>query len=159
MCGVSADDSLSNALSTSSRNGVPDSDSSSVRLKYKAHSSATVSPIDRPLKAWPLTRQRVLPSSFDLSSNSGKPDSSSACRSRLMVRVVTAQSDASSSIVTPPPRARSISRTIVHCRMTSELRGTGTEYCKLQDCRIAGLQDCRIAGLQDCRIAGLQDWR
>ena len=33
MCGVSTDASFSNALSTSSRNGVPDSDSSSVRLK------------------------------------------------------------------------------------------------------------------------------
>ena len=41
MCGVSADASFSNALSTSSRNGVPDSDSSSVRLKYSAHSSDT----------------------------------------------------------------------------------------------------------------------
>src|SRR3954462_1731692 len=123
MCGVRADDSLSNALSTLSRNGVPDNDSSSVRLKYSAQSSATVSPADRPLKAWPLTRHRVLPSSCDLSSKSGKPDSSRACRSRLMVRVVTAQIDASSSIVTPPPRARSISRRIVHCRMTSEFRG------------------------------------
>src|SRR3954462_7377555 len=123
MCGVRADDSLSNALSTLSRNGVPDNDSSSVRLKYSAQSSATVSPADRPLKAWPLTRHRVLPSSCDLSSKSGKPDSSRACRSRLIVRVVTAQIDASSSIVTPPPRARSISRRIVHCRMTSEFRG------------------------------------
>jgi hypothetical protein len=48
MCGVSADDSFSNALSTSSRNGVPDSDSSSVRLKYSAHSSDTVRPADSP---------------------------------------------------------------------------------------------------------------
>ena len=63
MCGVSAEDSFSKALSTSSRNGVPDSDSSSVRLKYSAHSSETVRPADSPLNAWPFTSQRVLPSS------------------------------------------------------------------------------------------------
>ena len=33
MCGVSAEASFSKARSTSSRNGVPESDSSSVRLK------------------------------------------------------------------------------------------------------------------------------
>ena len=31
-------------------------------------------------------------------------------------------------MVTPAPRARSISRRIVHCRMTSALRGTGRLY-------------------------------
>ena len=41
-----------------------------------------------------------------------------------MVRVVTLQRDARSSIVTPTPRARSISRRIVHWRITSALRGT-----------------------------------
>src|SRR5579864_3858749 len=124
MCGVSADDSLSNALSTSSRNGVGKSDSTSVRLKYSAHSSATVNPAASPLNAWPLTRHRVRPSSCDRSSNNGKPASSSAWRSRRMVRVVTPASAASSSMVTPLARARSISRRIVHCRTTSVFRGT-----------------------------------
>ena len=128
MCGVSAEDSFSKALSTSSRNGVPDSDSRSVREKYSAQSSETVRPADSPLSAWPFTSQRVLPSSRPLSSNSGKPASSSACRSRRMVRVVTSQSAARSSIVTPTPRARSISRRIVHWRMTSALRGTSRFY-------------------------------
>jgi hypothetical protein len=41
-----------------------------------------------------------------------------------MVRVVTLQSDARSSMVTPTPRARSTSRRIVHWRMTSAFRGT-----------------------------------
>ena len=51
MCGVSAAASFSNALSTSSRNGVPDSDSSSVRLKYSAQSSDMVRPAESPLNA------------------------------------------------------------------------------------------------------------
>ena len=68
MCGVSTADSFSNALSTSSRNGVPDSDSRRVRLKYSAHNSDTVRPAESPLNAWPFTRQRVFPSSWALSS-------------------------------------------------------------------------------------------
>ena len=63
MCGVNPDASFSNARSTSSRNGVPDSDSSSVRLKYSAHSSDRVSPAASPLNAWPLICHRVRPSS------------------------------------------------------------------------------------------------
>ncbi len=78
MCGVSTEESFSNALSTSSRNGVPDSDATSERLKYSAHSSDTVRPAASPLNAWPFTFHRVFPSSPDLSSNSGKPASSSA---------------------------------------------------------------------------------
>src|SRR2546423_15396587 len=54
----------------------------------------------------------------------GKPASSSACRSRRIVRVVTAHCDARSSIVTPAARACSISRRIVHWRMTSAFLGT-----------------------------------
>src|SRR5438105_7348664 len=54
----------------------------------------------------------------------GKPASSSACRSRRIVRVVTAHWDARSSIVTPAARACSISRRIVHWRMTSAFLGT-----------------------------------
>ena len=68
MCGVSTDASFSNALSTSSRNGVPDSDSSSVRLKYRAHSSDTVRPAASPLNAWPFTFHLVRPSSWVRSS-------------------------------------------------------------------------------------------
>src|SRR5947209_20283544 len=49
-----------------------------------------------------------------------------------MVRVVTLQSAARSSIVTPAPRARSISRRMVHCRMTSALRGTRPFYCSIE---------------------------
>src|SRR5436190_2239398 len=128
MCGVRPHESFSNALSTSSRKTVPESDSTSVRLKYSADSSDTVRPAVRPFSAWPLTRQRVRPSSVVRSSKSGNPASSSACRSRRIVRVVTSQSDASSSIVTPAPRARSISRRIVHCRMTSAFRGTPRFY-------------------------------
>src|SRR2546423_13022622 len=41
-----------------------------------------------------------------------------------MVRVVTAHCDARSSIVTPAARACSISRRIVHWRMTSAFLGT-----------------------------------
>src|SRR3712207_8854461 len=54
----SADESFSKAFSTSSRNGVPASDSTSERLKYSAHSSDSVRPADRPLNAWPLMHQR-----------------------------------------------------------------------------------------------------
>ena len=52
-----------------------------------------------------------------------------------------AQSDASSSIVTPAPRARSISRRIVHWRMTSALRGTREQ--QILELQEEGLQDCR----------------
>jgi len=58
----------------------------------------------------------------------GKPASSSACRSRRMVRVVTPHCDARSSIVTPAARACSISRRIVHWRMTSAFLGTHGLY-------------------------------
>src|ERR1051326_6965963 len=70
----------------------------------------------------------------------GKPASSSACRSRRTVRVVTPESPASSSTVNPSPRERSSSRSIVHWRMTSAFRGTGVILA------IAELQDGRIAG-------------
>ena len=73
MCGVSVDASLSNALSSSSRNGVPASDSSSVRLKYSAHSSDSVRPAASPLNAWPLIVHRVRPSSRDSVVEDGKP--------------------------------------------------------------------------------------
>ena len=68
MCGVRTEDSFSNALSTSSRNGVPASDSRSVRLKYSAQSSDNVRPAASPLNACPLTFHRVRPSSCDRSS-------------------------------------------------------------------------------------------
>src|SRR6185295_6632836 len=45
-----------------------------------------------------------------------------------MVRVVTSPIRARSSIVTPAPRAFSISRRIVHWRMTSAFRGTPAVY-------------------------------
>src|ERR1051325_7983690 len=58
----------------------------------------------------------------------GKPASSSACRSRRIVRVVTPHWSARPSIVTPAARACSISRRIVHWRMTSAFRGTHGLY-------------------------------
>src|ERR1051326_5532471 len=58
----------------------------------------------------------------------GKPASSSACRSRRIVRVVTPHWLARSSIVTPAVRACSISRRIVHWRMTSAFLGTVELY-------------------------------
>src|SRR6478752_7031561 len=57
----------------------------------------------------------------------GKPASSSAWRSRRIVRVVTPHWEARSSIVTPAARERSISRRTLHCRITSALRGMRTQ--------------------------------
>ena len=124
MCGVSPEASFSKALSTSTRNGVPASPIRSVRLKYKAHNSDRVNPAARALNAWPSMHQRVRPSSLDRSSKRGNPASSSAWRSRRMVRVVTLQSAANSPIVTPAPRDLSISLRTVHWRTTSVFLGT-----------------------------------
>src|SRR5947199_8573330 len=60
--------------------------------------------------------------------------SSSASRSRRIVLVVTPHCDARSSIVTPAERACSISRRIVHWRMTSAFLGTHGLYSPRVPC-------------------------
>ena len=58
MRGDSIFSSRAKALVRSRWNGVPATASSRLRLRYSAHSSASVNPVSSPFRTWPSSRQR-----------------------------------------------------------------------------------------------------